>query len=464
MFLLSTKTTRRARTLLWAGALVALCASEATAQTYEVFPSAGVAATATTNRDFLEEQDERGQVYSTVDAAIGGQVRDDDAAGFLEYRLLYSQPLATFGTNEDASDEVEVDHTVTLGGTFLLTDRLELKTGLTGFLGRNTIRLVQPFTVANPGDDVVGRSSSQIVRERNLYVIVGAEAGLGYALTEKDTLTPKVFTQWRRDFEDKTNAVGDDGIAVESEPQRDSLTYGLRLTYGHAFSETLASTVEVGYTRYLAELSPDSTGYNVLFGLRKGITDRLSISGAAGALALFPDKDDPTLTEAAGESGERVVALQANASLHAIFETWQASVGYGRDATTNGPFGNTLIVDAARVDLYYFWDDDFLLRGNVVGLISRPAFDRPGQSDLEESNQALSAGAAAVFRIVDWLALDVSYSFYRQFPLAEVGEEEIAGNLTARGDITVHTVLVGLSARTTLTPVGPNEPALAGQR
>lgn len=448
---------------LWVIGLFVLPVGSASAQTVEVYPSAGASASATTNADYLEPGDERSQIYSTLQVGLGARVQEETAAGFGEYRLLYNQPLATFGTTEDASGEIQTDQTLSVGTEVLLDERLSLELGLSGFYGRNTVRIVQPFTLVDPGVDLVNRTSQQLVTQRNRYVSLGAEGGLRYRLTEVDALSAKGFVQWRRDFKADVDVVG--GVdTVEPQPQRDAVTWGTRGIYDHQFTPTLSGSAELGYTRYLVELSPDSTGYNGQLGVRKGLTERLNASGSLGVLALYPDRDDPLLATAGDDARRRVITLQAGASVEALFQNWQASVGYARDATANGPLGNTLLVDAARIDVYWFWDDDILLRGNVVGLLTRPAFSTPEQPDIEDSNQAFSIGASAVFRIVDWLALDLGYSFYRQFPLAEVSDPDNAGNLAARGDISVHTFLVGLSARTTLTPVGPVGPAAAGPR
>jgi hypothetical protein len=435
---------------------------QSTAQTIEAFPSAGASATGTTNRDFLEEADQRGQIYSTLQAGIGVRIQDETSAALGDYRLTYSQPLATFGSNDDASGEVETDQNARIGGEFLLSERLRLEVGIEGFYGRNVVRIVQPFTLNNPGDDLVNRTSQQLITQRTTYLTLGTAAGVGFKLTEADTLKARTFVQWRRDFEADVNVVGE-GEEPLVQPQRDAVSWGVLPGYDHQFSETLTGTLELGYTRYLVELQPDSTGYSASLGFRKAITDRLNLTASAGVLALYPDRDDPAFDVAGDDARRRTITAKGSVSMEALFQNWQASVGYARDATTNGPFGNTLLVDAARVDAYWFWDDDILFRGNVVGFITRPAFTTPGGNELDESTQALSAGLGAVFRIVDWLALDMGYSYYRRFPLSEgEADEETAGNLAARGDITVHTFLLGLSARTTLTPVGPLGPAAAG--
>ena len=452
-----------ARALCLALALSA-AASPVTAQTIEAYPSAGASATGTTNRDYLEADDERGQVYSTLQAGIGARLQDDTSAWFGEYRLIYNQPLATFGSNTDSSGEVETNQTARVGGEFLLTDRLSWTAEFEGFHGRNVVRIVQPFTIADPTDDLVNRTTQQLVTERNTFLTLGVGTGLKYKLTEVDALTARTFAQWRRDFEADVNVVGE-GEDPVPQPQRDSLNYGAILGYERQFTPTLTGKLELGYTRYLVELQPDSTGYSATLGARKALTDRLNLTGSVGAIALFPDRDDPSFPIAGDDARRRTLILRGGAAIEALFQNWQASVGYERDATTNGPFGNTLLVDAARIDAYWFWNDDILMRGNIVGFVTRPAFSVPGDGQINETTQAIGAGASAVFRIVDWLALDIGYSFYRRFPLASgEADDATAGNLAARGDITVHTVLIGLSARTTLTPLGPQGPAAAEPR
>ena len=90
---------------------------------------------------------------------------------------------------------------------------------------------------------------------------------------------------------------------------------------------------------------------------------------------------------------------------------------------------------------------DVLLRATGFGAISRSALEIEGEEN--PATFTYGAGAAAIFVLVDWLSLDVGYSFAGQFN-PEV-EDEALSQVSQAGFIKVHTVLVGLSARTYLS-------------
>ncbi len=422
------------------------------AQQAVVTPTAVISTTATSNRERLVSGQEQSAIFGTFVGSLGVTRGGEQGSLIGEYRLTFNQPLAEFGNEGQDNTSLEQDHSLRVGVSHRLTERLTLELGLEFFFGLQTLKLlVAPADALNDGVGDVGDgldgASARSLTARNQIMSSETSGALKVAVTERDEASLKLSLGWRRDFATKVL----DGQQIEAgdqEQARDTFSTRALLGWGHDFTPMVTGEAQVGTS---AAVFGTNDAFSRTFfagvGARKtfnpSVSGRISLGGAL------------TRSEAQGETGQieeaSLVSATAGASLGIQRPMWLGALGYTRGIVENGAVGDAQATDDLSAELVWLYDPEVMLRGQAFGAASRSAFEVEGQAN--PVTLTYGAGAGALVNLVDWLNLEVSYTFAGQFNPKDEADVILGAN-AQDGFLKIHTVLVGFSARTLLTPQG----------
>lgn len=439
--------------LLFVLAWASLCG----AQEVDVVPSAVTALAATSNRDLLPQGQENAQFQLRATGTLGVLGRGESTEWLGEYRLVLLLPIATASDvasprELEGSQTPETLHSLRLSGTWHSLERLEFGAELDLNAGDRTPLAVVPVSVAQDSQGPAQAAGSQIVVQRSRYFQTGGALSAQGGLSQLDTLELRLYGSWRRNYTPELLSGGDDAtqaLAEGLEDYRDTSTLGARAGWRRAFSQTLDNTLEAQLERSINDLAPDAYSLSGRSRARLKLGERLSVEGLAGAVLFIPVLSDRDFQEDTGTfSTETAWSSQLGAGLTYTGQGWVSGLRYGRDIINAEALGNSLLVDAASAELLYFYKREAALRWTGSTALSRPILST-GDAQTP-SVWTLSTGAGAVMHLVEWLNLDLSYTFQRQRGLGGGDQESLAALGAPGQDVTVHTLLIGFSARTNL--------------
>jgi hypothetical protein len=438
-------------------------AGPAQAQQLSLSPSATVSTSATSNRDLQPPGQENAQLLLTTLGTLNAQLHAPRAEGSAEYRLFYFQPLQT---EDDEALLPELNHTLALGTRASASERLTLGASLDGFWGEDILQTVSP-TRANPADpatpptDPVTTALGDLAVERTRFLQLGGRAFGEVAVTPRDRLRLTLGGSWRRSQRPTllTGSAQDRERLAQLPASRDASVQSLAGSWEHDLDETLQAGLDLEQELARFDEGVDGTTLRARARLRKRWTDRLDLNLSAGAIANAPDADDEDLQGGtlAAPQDDLLLSWALGAGLGARWEAWALSLNYGRDVTQTGTTAGALLLDAASFELVYAWDRALAVRATGSASLARPA----AEADPTYTG-ALAGGVGVLVPLSGWLYLDSSYTVLRQDSFGGNRQEgtdptaSVSGDL--RDEVMVHTVFLGLSAR---TDFGAGDPARA---
>jgi hypothetical protein len=444
------------------GLLCALSAlawsAQGRAQELDVIPSAVASVAATSNRDLLPRGQENAQLQLRTTGSLWVLGRGQTTQWQGQYRLVLLVPLATASdvanpTELDAAGSPETLHSLRLTGTWHTWERLEFGSELDLNAGDRTPLAVVPVSAAQSPQSPAQQAGGQIVVQRSRYLQAGGALSAQASLSQRDALELRLGGSWRRNYTPALISGADaatEALAASQEDYRDTSTLSARLGWRRDLSETLQHTLEGELQRAINDLAPDAYSVAARSRARWRLGQRLALDGLIGGVLFIPDGADRDFE--AGEQGfSSQTAWSTQLGVGATYsgQGWVTGLRYGRDIINAEALGNSLLVDAASAELLYFYKREAALRLTANTALSRPILAQGGEQT--PSVWTSGVGAGAVVHLVDWLNLDLSYTFQHQQGLGGQDQGALASLGAPGQDVVVHTLLVGLSARTNLT-------------